>query len=305
MTSSKNISVRTGLGLPHLEAAHRLHPVLSSALKKAINVPKSKRGPYWLADFFGLTACDEFKEASDAQQNQILKLCSDGLLYEAYYIEKSGMAYAAKMSLLSETTEERMLYSLFASEEASHFEMIRAFVARPPADEPSNPFLGLLSELIESGDRTSLIFVIQIVLEGWGITHYRRIAAACEDSELKVVLEHILKDEARHHGSGMVLFEAESMNTETRECIAQVMTKFLYMIRLGPQSVVAAIETVLGQKSPSERAKIYESLKGGAHSEQRLNEIKQLMIKANANDLVEELASAGAFSAFSAEECAA
>ena len=53
----------------------------------------------------------------------ILQLCNLEILEEAYFIEKAGVGYMGKMILLAETTEERMLYGLFAAHDCSgrHF----------------------------------------------------------------------------------------------------------------------------------------------------------------------------------------
>jgi hypothetical protein len=303
MSSDSKIEICAGLGLPHLDATHRLNPVLSSAIKKSVQVPCAREGPYWSADFFGLTSSTLFVEATDSQRNEILCLCSNSLLYEAYFIEKSGMAFAAKMSLLSRSTEERMLYSMFASDEASHFELIRAFIDRPPEDEATNPFLLLLSDLIENGSRNTLVFVIQIVLEGWGLTHYRSIAAGCEDHELKAALESILKDEARHHGSGLVLFEKEDLNAQSKKHIVDAMTRFLQMVQVGPQAVVHAVDSVLGPLTKLQKLCLFEDLNAQDHSADRLNELRQLMLKANVIEFVAELDAKGVFRPFSPQEC--
>ena len=305
MSSKSTIEVRAGLQLPHLAEEHRLNPVLASALKKAVSVPNARKGPYWSPDFFDLNNSDTFSGADEKQKVEILRLCSDSLLHEAYFIEKSGMAYAAKMSLLSQTTEERMLYSMFASDEASHFELIRSFIGRPPENEAENPFLLLLSNLIENGDRDTLVFVIQIVLEGWGITHYRKIADGCDDQDLKTVFEAILRDEARHHGSGLVLFENKQLSVESKNQIVEVMTQFLCMVQMGPQSVVSAVESVLGPLEQSDKVRLFKELNAQGHSEKRLNELRQLMVKAKVAGVLEELDQKNMFVAFTAEECAA
>ena len=148
-----------------------------------------------------------------------------------------------------------------------------------------------------------MVFVIQIVLEGWGLTHYRSIAAGCEDHELKATLESILKDEARHHGSGLVLFEKENLNAQSKKHIVDVMTRFLQMVQIGPQAVVNAVDSVLGPLSKPQKIGLLKDLDAQAHSAHRLNELRQLMLKANVSEFVAELDAKDVFRPFSAQEC--
>ena len=78
-----------------------------------------------------------------------------------------------------------MLYSLFAADEAAHFHWIRAYApAAAIADGPGNPFLRLLDELLRTEDAPTLCYLVQVVLEGWGIHHYHALAKASLDADL-------------------------------------------------------------------------------------------------------------------------
>ncbi|MGI8504071.1 MAG: hypothetical protein ACR2LR_23495 [Hassallia sp.] len=178
-----NIQHKTaGFDLPHLQEQDKLHRLLSSTLlrrggdggdkgdkgdggdkgdkgdKKANSslsslssssplsptppIPHSPPPP-WDTTHFNLHNVKIFTDATADEQVEILQLCSCGLLEESYFIEKAGMGYMAKMVLLAETTEERMLYALFCADEASHFAQIRQFL---PTPEPvgNNFFLRFL-----------------------------------------------------------------------------------------------------------------------------------------------------------------
>ena len=58
---------------------------------------------------------------SQDEQKSVLLGCGQAVLEEALYMEQNGMAFAAKMSLLADSVEERMLYNVFASDEATHY----------------------------------------------------------------------------------------------------------------------------------------------------------------------------------------
>ena len=109
-----------------------------------------------------------FSGASEETQNNIIKRCSVDVLHEAFFIEESGMAFASKMSLLSETREERMLYNLFAADEATHFHWVQNALGDIQLDLQPNQFHRLLESVIRDGQRESLVFIIQVILEGWG-----------------------------------------------------------------------------------------------------------------------------------------
>ena len=100
--------------------------------------------------------------------------------------------------------------------------------------------------MIRDGQRESLVFIIQVILEGWGLAHYRSLLKACKHDGFREVLERILRDEARHHGSGVVLCRERGLPERARGEVLETMRSFLEMVRYGPQAVLAAIEEELG-----------------------------------------------------------
>ena len=303
MSKESIVHVDTGMSLPSREGDSKLASVLLSTLKKRKTLPGAAKGPFWPANFFALDQCSFFLNASDSEQDEIVSCCSASVLEETYYIEKAGMAFAAKMVLLSKTVEERMLYSLFASDEATHFELIRRFVNEADVDCETNPFLALLSGFIAVGEPMALQFVVQIVLEGWGVAYYRDLAKGCTDEPLRTVFDAIVRDEASHHGSGLVLFREGERSELVSKQIIEVMIKFLEMVQLGPQAVCAAIDRVLGPLSTEQRVEIFEELNARNHSARRLDLLRNLMLKSGAADIVEVLEQKGCFTAYTPQEC--
>jgi hypothetical protein len=293
-----------GLELPGLADAHPIRTTLSSLVRRRVGErPKGtpSGGAHWGAKHFGLHEARLYRGATEAQRLAILERCGRALLEEAYFIEKAGVAYAAKMILLAESSHERQLYGLFAGDEAVHLEMIGRYI--DPESAPSDPFVRLLGELIERGDRAVLQLLIQIVLEGWGIVHYRGLRDACQDPELARVLAAILRDEAAHHQSGVILFNEREPDRASWTFITEAMAAVLRMVQAGPQAVVAAVEQVLGHLRPDQKLELLAELGARAHCAERLSTLEALMAKAEgAAPVLATLEARGLFEPLAAKE---
>jgi hypothetical protein len=294
-----------GLDLPHIEAEDKLHRLLSSVCKHKtlVSSPHSFPSLYWDANYFNLPKVQIFQDATEEEQREILKLCSQALLEEAYFIEKAGVGYMAKMVLLAETIEERMLYALFSADEATHLAQITPFIPISKTVETNNPFLRLLADLVETQDKTVLLFVLQVVLEGWGLSHYRSLAQGCLHPDLAEIFTGFLQAESRHHATGVILFDRLSISAASEAAIAQTLALFLQMIQVGPQSVVAGIERVKGHLSRSQKVTIFAELDTETHSGTRLNLLRSLMRSAGAKTIVQQLEYRKAFQPFSPHNC--
>lgn len=296
---NQNYSI-AGMNLPPISHQGKLTGVLKSCLGKQQQVISTN--PYWYSEFFGLEKVQIFQDANDQEKAAILSLANYGLLEEAYYIEKAGIGYMAKMVLIAQTTEERMLYALFSADEATHLSQINRFLPQAPI-ETDNAFLRLLAEVVESEDKAVLLFVLQVILEGWGLTHYKSLAKGCQNPELTAVLQIFLQDEARHHGTGVKLFNQMSLSKESCDAIASILSLFLQMVQVGPQSLVAAIEKVKGHLSSQQKVKIFEELETEKHSGSRLKLLRSLMRGEAAVSIVQQLEEAGAFTPFPPIKC--
>ena len=270
-----------GLDLPELPAGHPVRSTVRSLVRRRVGErPAAAEGPraHWGPEYFGLHRARLFNGAAEAQKRAILEVCASSLLEEAYFIEKAGVAYAAKMILLAESSHERQLYGLFAGDEATHLEMISPYVA--PRSPDDDPFVSLLAELIEHGDRNSLQLLIQIVLEGWGLVHYRGLRDGCRTPELERVLAAILRDEAAHHQSGVALFNEREPRRQSWEFITDALAAILRLVQAGPLAVVAAVEGVLGHLRADQKHDLLDELDARAHSAVRLRTLEGLLAKA-------------------------
>ena len=286
------------------ESESRLHAVLGAGLKK-ITGPAllDQHLPMWSPSFFGLEKSSVFRTASEETQSNIIRRCSIDVLHEAFFIEESGMAFASKMSLLSETREERMLYNLFAADEATHFHWVQNALGAIQLICSLINFIGLLESVIRDGQRESLVFIIQVILEGWGLAHYRSLLRECGHAGFRDVLERILRDEARHHGSGVVLCRERGLPDRARGEVIETMRSFLEMVRFGPQSVLAAIDEELGGLNKEQKRRTLEELECENHSLSRLNHLRELMMQEGFESIVAELSDHGAFTPYPVEAC--
>jgi hypothetical protein len=120
---------------------------------------------------------------------------------------------------------------------------------------------------------------------------------------MAALFEGFLQDESRHHGTGVTLFNQMFVSPVSRATIIETLALFLQMVRVGPQSVVAAIEQVKGHLSRQQKLSIFEELDTLTHSGTRLNLLRSLMRGEAAGIIVQELEDRGAFQPFPAEKC--
>ncbi len=141
---------------------------------------------------------------------------------------------------------------MFSADEATHLSQITHFLPKLSPTNSNDPFLSLLAEVVESADKTVLLFVLQVVLEGWGLSHYRRLAKECHHPVLAELFASFLYAEARHHSTGTTLFNQTPVSPDSQAAILDVLAKFLFMVQVGPQNVLSAIEQVKGHLTRSQ-----------------------------------------------------
>ena len=284
------------LGLPSLAADDRLLAVLDAALRAAGQPSvRAPRCDPWSAAFFGLDHTSAWRGATPAQQQEIVRVAGQSLLEEAFYIEKCGMAYAATMSLRAQSTDERALYSLFAADEARHLCAVSGWVGEPG---PPSAFHHLLVEVMERADPVGAVLIVQVLLEGWGL---RDLAASCNEPALSAVLEGIVSDETRHHGSGVILLQQRELSAEGAAVAVELLCPFLTMVRAGPQGTLGALERVLGPLTRADRVTTLQELDTERHSAVRLELLHGLLQTRRAAPVRLELEARGMFTPLPAE----
>ncbi len=303
---SDSLVFETRLGSPDLPPDHKLFPVLASALKSRPLAVDASETPLWSASHFGLERLAAYRGATHDEREAILQACCRAVLEEAYYIEKCGMYYSSKMSLLAESTQERMLYSLFAADEASHFRWVAEQLPADCVDDfRQHPFIRLLNQALEDLDKVTLTYVIQIILEGWGLHHYQGLARNCQSPAFAGLLREILRDEARHHASGLILFETKELTPKHEEAITTLLARFFAMIQVGPQAIAGAVIRARGGMTLSAKVRLFEDLDTERESTKRLTLMQSLIRSAaHANKFLPRLEAAGCFIPCSAAHCA-
>ena len=260
----RRLRVDDQLEAPPLPSSHRLRPIVATALARDGHVPAQPvTAAPWPADHFGLDKVTVYLAATPACRQRLLASCAADVLTEAFFIEKLGIGFAAKMTLLSRTSDERTAYALLGADEARHMAAVAAHLdGRPDAAgiAPDDPFLTLLARAIDAGRRPTLAFLVQVVLEGWGVVHYRRLARAAVDPALRATLARLVKDEALHHGSGLAVLGRDGLAPADRRAAEAVVVPLLSMVQAGPQRTVARLDEILGPLGRSARVRAFAEL---------------------------------------------
>jgi hypothetical protein len=304
------------LEAPPLPPGHRLRPVLDSALARRGRERRTDAPPAapWPAGFFGLDRVTAFAAAAPDAQHRVLAACARDLLIEAYFVEKLGLGFAAKMLLLADTVDERMAYALVGGDEAAHVAAVAGHLLEHPEGAPGerpgghgaaarDPFLSLLARAIAEGGRGDLSFLVQVVLEGWGIEHYRALAAGCADAALGRTLAGLARDEALHHGTGLALLGQGGLAPRDRRAVEAVVAPLLGLVQAGPQRVVARLVAAVGPLARRERVRAFAELDCEARSGRQLVLLKGFLSRDR--ELAARLDRRGLFAPLSAERCAA
>jgi rubrerythrin len=292
------------LGDIHNRRNHKLDRILNKRFKSTGIAPSAKA--HWNAQSFGLENIELYQNLKAKEKDLLLKELSMDRIQEAYHIEKSGIAYGSKMTFLSETMDERVLYGSFTGDEARHFKLIEKYYDHSlNSDITDNCFLNFLSQMIEKAPKRSLVFMIQILLEGWGLDHYSTMANECQTQELKTDLKSILDDEVVHHGSGVILFEENELTKDERKIVMSSLASFFQMVQVGPISIMTRLESMGAELSKENRILALNQMNAYEGTVYKLNVLKRLMKKSGAKGIIEELDHLGHLQAFSTEQMAA
>lgn len=258
--------------------------------------------PLWDAASFHLDRVWAFQQASPRAQEAVLTDCAHNLLAEAWCVEQHGIAYCEAMAGQAESDGERDLFAQIGADEKQHAAWLLPWLLRQPETDPFNRFIG---GLLEAGTPQSLSFLLQVVLEGFGITHYRSLAAGCHDSALAQTLKRLALDEALHHAGGLLVFRPERLAAAERRFIADGANAFLQMFRIGPQAVVGALAQRAGASSSiGELADVFDALDTQTTAAVKLTRLRKLMTRPGMGWLIEQLDAGGTFMPCTPPQCA-
>jgi hypothetical protein len=274
-----------------------LTPMLSQVLDdhtvSKAEQDKSKLDVLWPKERYGLERSGRFMQADMHVQHAILKSLTEYNMSLSYWIEKSGHQYGAKMILLAQTLQEKSLYALFAAEEAIHLQEFIHFMNFTPIwDEHHHPMLIPLVEAMASGEREALIFIIQVLLEGFGLSHYHGLMATCTHPDLKRAYQRILKDEARHHGAGLILTHESVPTQRAKDQIFEYSRAFIKALQ-GAHWIKKAVEKHTGSMSTLDEKKFWQELDQQRELAARRQKLREMLEKVDRYGLVASLESDG------------
>jgi hypothetical protein len=268
--------INAGLDFPHPEDG-RLQKLVAGRVRRHARINPPSAAPDFAAlfadGFFGLEKAAAFRAADGATQDIVRAACAGSVLEEAYFIEKSGLAYCARMLLLAEETGTRQAFALMGADEAAHLAWVTPYVPEAQRTKAAHPFLQLIAELIETAPACVLVYVLQAILEGWGLQHYRELAAAARDPGLGRIFRTILKDEGMHVRLGAALHDPRRFSDAERALTLEALAQFLGLVRCGPLAVTA----VLAQATAADPAALHEALDGEAEAARKLDLLRELM----------------------------
>jgi rubrerythrin len=257
---------------------------------------------FWNDDFFSLTDSHIWKNFNEQQKTTVLGKMNEHLLKEAYYIENAGMLYAAKMNILSDSQEERMFFSIMGHEEARHLQSLKPFLGSHITSGNVPTFSAQIGKIIQAGDKLSNLFLIQILLEGWGLSYYQTLALKSLNPELSETFQSIIKDETRHHAAGIMLME-KNPNPEN-SFFVDAFSNLLEMVRMGPWTLVNEINHATGGLSLNQLNILLHELDAVQETNQKLGRLKALTEKYLSSDLAHSFVRNKHWESYSIEDMA-
>lgn len=302
-----SVRIKNSLALPHQGENESLNKIIRGSIRrKGLTATPTciPLVPAWDASFFLLDKCELFNTAHIELQTQILASCSNFILSESYFIEKAGMAYCAKMILLGESTEIRQMYGLIASDEAVHLQWLTPYVPESLRTTPQGNFISFVTQMIDECDVNTLYYLVQTVLEGWGIAYYKTLSAYCQLPCLKNTLKNIVKDEALHHKTGVALFDPNKMDSHSQNLLVDGIKKYADILRMGPLDIVNCIELNQGELSHTQLTKIFENLQTQQTSAIKLDVLKSIMNQPFIEKTLKQLEDLNFFMPYTPLECA-
>ena len=243
---------------------------------------------YWPAEHFGLEKSSLFRALSLFEQEKILILHSNHVLNEAYFIEQAGMKFAAKMILQAELTENAQFYCFMSSDEAVHLQILKKYLKLSDSNFlKQNSFLQLLHQIIEELEPQKLLYLVQIILEGWGQNHYLKLSKSCLNQEFKSDLQKILKDEALHTLAGKTLLKPKSFSIEQKTDLIDKLSAYASMIRKGELSSIKIIDFSLGGLSKQTKIKFLEEIDNLKTTQKKLELLMNLAAQTGMEEIVQ------------------
>jgi hypothetical protein len=288
-----NFEAKAFINLPD-SSENKIRESLVNKIEIPINVNKTACNA-WSTEFFSFKQSSLYQKLNVQQKEKLLSLACKSLLHEAYFIEKVGIGIASKMVLNATCTEEAQIYALMGADEAKHLQIFKNYIATEDLAlnkfTSTQSFLGLLSRILTECSNNQLIYLIQIILEGWGLHHYGSLMKACQQANLRVHLQAILKDEALHHGAGLLLFNFKQLSLQETNGIKNYLNELFIMVSAGETYLLNCFERASGTPlSQGDKRRFLDEINSGTKTQAKLNILLNLIKQTKMSALVQELA---------------
>ena len=283
---------------PHLPMESKIHSLLNKSTKKMLVSERKDSYPefFWDEQRFNLYKSSLFRGLNQEKRNIILKTLSNHSLMTSYYIEKSAICLSSKLVSLSESIEEKAMYTMIGAEEVYHWLEFQNFINFVPEQYPNNSLLiKSIGDLTQKCDKLTSIYVGQVFLEGFGMHFYRSLGESCLDKDLSLVFDRIIEDEARHHGTALVIFNRDSGKLEKNNELIDRLSSLIKILLNHHLHLLNVIETVTGELSIQERIKIMDEIDAEKQMESRAQKIKQMFTKSGEQEIINLLDESQAF----------
>ena len=303
-------SATSPVNLTRVPATEELQRLLASALARRETVFPSLHGDklltsrqYWHADYFGLYRSNIFQQATPSQQATIVQLANFELLQEIYWLETIGVNYMAKMVNWAETTQHKAIYTLFNAEAVYHRTQIMPFLTHYQIGGINRDFWCLLGNLLDSEEKIPLLFIFQVVLKGWSLSHYQNLSQQCQDLDLAKVLTSFLPEQSRHQITGITLFRQTTLSESSINEIVKVLTLMLKIIQTRSSMVIRVMMRVLSDLSSYQQKQLFTELEIEHCNRYLLDQFRTLVAKEKSGTIVEMLEKKGAFNTLITHHC--
>ncbi|MBL9039499.1 MAG: ferritin-like domain-containing protein, partial [Archangium sp.] len=198
----------------------------------------------WDARRFRLDTSAVFASWPEAARAAVLEALSDHSLATSVFIEKGAITYCARMALEADTVEEKALFMVMGQEEVVHLLEFERLASPKVLAAPPSRFIRTLNELLQVSDRATSVLVAQVLLEGMAMQHYDVLRESCVDDDMARVINRVLIDEARHHGSGLVLLERAELTPERVGRMTDVAVQVVTMMTQQGQALLDVLRRV-------------------------------------------------------------
>lgn len=233
--------------------------------------------PAWGAEFFRWPHTRYWQAAGAEQQTKLCHAAAATLLREALGIERTAMTYCAQRILASDDAVEQQVYSLTAADEARHYAWLCRISDPATIAQPPDAFGRFLQQVVAAGSPHALSYLLQIILEGWGIEHYLRLARHAQQPAVQQVMAGIARDEGLHYAAGIAHFDAGQLSAADHSFIRQTLATLCQMLACGPLALLEVLEHAAGGLSADERAASFDALFDRPQTAQRLQRLARFV----------------------------